>query len=282
MRIYVNDVEIDVKLEDERTLADVMNGIEPWLVSGRHALVGVAADGTAIDRDAWAGMPLADIDRLAIEARDLRGERIDGLRTVADYLELAGRVLAHGDDAQLRAVLTEHAAIESGLTALAPDLAGVLESAVEPLRGSGGDASERGAAGVRIEQLRTIVAARIREWSDPVAETRATLPLLDEIVRSFEHLPGMLQTGGGAEAMLAISRFAELAARIVRMLPLLALERPALPEETARQTIAAINEQLSELEAAFDAGDYVLIGDVLEYELMPRFQELAALLAGAL
>lgn len=282
MQIYVNDVEIDVKLEDEQTVADVMRGIEPWLVTGWHALVGVQADGAVIERDAWVGTPLAGVDRLAIQARDLRSERITGLQTVVEYLELAGRVLAEGNDAQVAEVLVEHAAIDSGLTALAPDLAGLVASAIDRSSESQGGSSERAETVQRVERLRTIVVSRVRELSDPVAETRATLPLLSSLVQSFEQIPGMLQTGAGAEAMLAISRFTELAARIVRMLPLLALERPALDAAAAGQTIAAINEQLVELETAFGAGDYVLIGDVLEYELMPRFEELSAMLAGAL
>ena len=83
----------------------------------------------------------------------------------------------------------------------------------------------------------------------------------------------LLQSGKDRQAMETITRFADLIAAVLAVLP-----RTAGGGEAAA-LFAELNPRLREILDAFDAKDFILIGDILEYEIAPRLGGLAALLA---
>jgi hypothetical protein len=94
-----------------------------------------------------------------------------------------------------------------------------------------------------------------------------------------------LQTGQEREAYQELVRFTDHLAKIIRLVPLLALagrgvNPAALGDESPSEFYAGLNHNLTELSAAFSAQDSVQIGDLIEYEITPRLDKLFAALAG--
>lgn len=283
MNIRINGVPISFELEQEKTAGEVYDGVIAWLQSAGHRLEALRLNDEKIDDfdGAWRGTPVEEIADFDFDARSLREQQIEDLETIIHYTELLERVMREGSAEQRDAVLDELPHVAGGIARTTPDLAGLLD---EPLRdGDHHDETVRERAARRAGEIRLILDGRQRELLDPVHEMRSTLDALDAILPTFEEIPGEIQSGDRSGAMDTVARFTELAARELRILPLIVETHPAIENEsidgvTLSESIPGMNELFSELESAFTNSDFVLIGDLLEYELLPRFTALHAVI----
>jgi hypothetical protein len=81
--------------------------------------------------------------------------------------------------------------------------------------------------------------------------------------------------------MNAIVRFSDLFEGVGRVLPALGAANrpfPSLGDRSLGEFYTEMNGHLSELLEAFAAQDSVLIGDLMEYEVAPRLEQLGAAL----
>jgi len=278
VNIRVNDVPISFELENERTAGEVYDGIVAWLTSAGHRLEAVRLNQEPItDLDGpWRTTAVTEVADLDITAISFREKQVNDFETIIHYLELLQRVLRDGTAEQRRAVLEELAPVERGIAANAPDLAGLLS---EPLAADLADEGVRRTAMRRAGELAALIERRQRELLDPEHEMGSTLGALDSILPAFEELPGEIQGGDRRRAMEVVAQFSELVSRELRILPILMELRPELRNETVdgatiHESIPPLNELFRELEGAFTNEDYVLIGDLLEYEMLPRFTSL--------
>ena len=127
--------------------------------------------------------------------------------------------------------------------------------------------------------MATLLEQRQRELLDPEHEMGSTIAALDVLLPTFEEIPGELQDGNLKKALETVSRFSELVARELRILPVLLVMKPDLQNElvdgvSLNEAIESLNGLFREMEGAFTNNDFVLIGDLLEYEMLPRFTEL--------
>lgn len=214
----------------------------------------------------------------------LEGERILGeaLGGIGDWLAESGLVVtavgcngkalsaedlrAAGDTPLDRvedlAIEARHAR-ELRMAALQEDLADLAE------RERTAEDPERGEAARRRQEA----SRRIRE----TMETYDTLQALTEQIGVMEGKIGevsvLLQSGKDRQAMETITRFADLIEAVLAVLP-----RTDGGGEPAA-LFSQINPRLREILDAFGAKDFILIGDILEYEIAPRLGGLAALLS---
>ncbi|TVR68947.1 MAG: hypothetical protein EA427_09350 [Spirochaetaceae bacterium] len=282
MKIIVNEMPIDFELEGETTAGSIVHGVTNWLTTNSHVVETVEINGTIReDRDeTWRELPLEETEEIRIVARSLYQQQIEGLETLITYTGLLRRVMAEGNDEQVRAVLEELPFVLEGVQRITPDLAGLLE---EPLQGNSGDVPPvdiRKKLAARAQEMAKLFENRQREMVDPEHEMALTLALLGDILPRFEEIPGELQSGEGRKAMDTITRFTEVAIRMLRIMPRVVEARPALQDErieglSLNDLIPAIRDLLAELEEAFRNTDYVLLGDLLEYEVLPRFSALS-------
>jgi hypothetical protein len=119
------------------------------------------------------------------------------------------------------------------------------------------------------------VRDRLQEIEHPEKEAAAAARLLAAAKPALENVPVLLQTGKDREAMQCILSFTELALKAIRILAYREEGR-----EGSREFCREFNGILNELTAAFEVRDSVLIGDLFEYEIAPRTDRLAELLAG--
>jgi hypothetical protein len=152
---------------------------------------------------------------------------------------------------------------EIRMAALREDLADLVE------RERTAPDAERAEASRRREDA----SRRIRE----TVETYGALQSLTGEIASMEARIGevsiLLQSGKDRQAMETITRFADLIEAVLAVLP------RTVGGGEAAALFAEINPRLREILEAFGAGDFILIGDILEYEIAPRLGGLAALLS---
>jgi hypothetical protein len=124
-----------------------------------------------------------------------------------------------------------------------------------------------------------VTEERLRELGDPSGELERAGPLITETVRRLEDLPLDIQTGKDGHAAETVQIFSRLGEKIFRLFGLMKAEGYALEHLKAgdmplKDYIEEFDAALRELLAAYESGDAVLVGDLAEYELAPRLQNL--------
>jgi hypothetical protein len=125
------------------------------------------------------------------------------------------------------------------------------------------------------------------ELNDPVAEMRAAAVLFESRSRELADLPVLLQTGRDGEAMKTVLYFIEVFNKVIRVMPELAgagVDTGVLRigGSSVAQFYGEFNGILRELTDAFEHKDAILIGDLAEYEILPRMRTFFAAMDGAL
>ncbi len=279
MEIKINDVAIDYRLEQESTVGEVYQEIESWLRDNGHRVLACFLDGVSIQDDGgWTDRPVDSVAAMSLTAENLRQRQIDDLETIHNYLGLLERVLRDGNRDQLVSVLEELPYVAEGIERRAADLSGALEDTLPgPLHDAiahaeGVEQIDRAHAADRIALLDRLVDQRQRELLDPDHEMRSVCTVLSSLIDNVEQVPVLLQSGGEKEALTTVGAFSETVSTFLRILPLVTLAHPDLA--STAESIPEINDFLREIEGALSNSDLVLLGDLLEYEIVPRFRDL--------
>ena len=287
MEIQVNGEPLSFSLENERTLGEVVRGLERWLEASQFIVCAVrCGDRELLDLPAseWSDTPHAQVERLEITARHASELRQANLQTLREYLQAVGSFAAapqtpgaeellrgfplfvdslgrHFSEAEVGSELAGLSALDAGTQA-----ADLAKLAPESLRGL-----QAAAAG--LEQR---IGTRLRELEDPRAALRSLSGELGAAAAGISEVSVLLATGRDRQAMEAIVRFSELSQRLLVLLGPAAV--PQLGGLEPRAFFEELNRVLRELVGAFEARDTVLIGDLLEYEVAPRLRRLEAAL----
>ena len=287
MEILLNDQPLDFTLEGERTLGEVVHGLERWLEGSALVLYSVRHGGRellGLPAEQWAGTPQSEVGRLEVSVKHTGELARANLRTVAEFLALASGFASRAEaDPALAAELSR------GLPALAESLrrhfppeeveAGLAGLAA--LLGGGGPGDPGGPSRQQtvtcLEQLEDRVARKLEELENPRAALGRLASDLEPCLARASDVSLLLQTGRDREAMELIVRFTELSQALVRALESAAL--PAVDGQEPREFFGELNRMLKELAQAFEARDTVLIGDLMEYEIAPRLRRLQAVLS---
>ena len=314
MRLTINGEQVSYSLENERTLGEVVRGIQAWLADAGFLITGMRTAG-ASGADAqdllrappgdWGGTSVGLVQELEVQATHTGELKLEHWRTVDAWLGMLAdeiRSTAEGVHSGAGAGSLEN------LLADLPETIGGLRT--NPFLPPGSDAIDRfnalfkghaAAEGVTRPGQVAEAAAEVRTW--PAERERAAVALIDElraglrqriadasrpaealarcaarVQDSLARLPEvslLLQTGRDKEAMDIVIGFADTVQALLVLVPFLA------PDAERGRLLAEFTPVLKELVAAFGAKDSVLIGDLLEYEITPRMQRLAPLLEKA-
>jgi hypothetical protein len=285
LEIRVNDQPVDFTLEGERTLGEVVRGLERWLAGTPLVLYSVLHGGRELlnlPLGEWAATPQAEVGRLEVTVRHNEELAAENLITASEFLAMARTFVSGSADPALTEELARglpHLAeslrrhfpaqeVEQGLAGLA-----ALLSEAQP--GAGGGESRR-ETGLRLESLQNRVALRFEELQDPRGALRRLAADLKPCIEQAAEVSLLLQTGRDREAMAAIMRFAEITQASIRLLE--AAKPDAIDGRPPQEYFGELNRILKELIEAFGAKDTVLIGDLMEYEIAPRLRKLQAVL----
>jgi hypothetical protein len=268
MDIRINGNLADITIETERTVGDVLSGLDAWLNGSGHTMSGLRVDGNLITADGCTGVfdrdlsKIGSLDILTSPRPVLTLEALHNARQLCETFAEA----AFNEQVQVRSAW-EASAASAFLSAEMPDIADCISRTVQ-------------GEGLQVKQLCILIDERIREITDPSLEIQNMDALVSGIVQRLEDLPLDTQTGKDGRAAETVSLFSNIAEKLFRLL--LQLKSQGETENLpAQDFLEDFSTALKELLAAYEAKDSVLIGDLAEYELAPRLGSFYAALKAA-
>jgi hypothetical protein len=271
VELLVNSQPVELTLEDEKTLGEVISGVRDWLAQSRLFVTDIHVDDREIPLEVpedWDATDLEGVDQIKIEAHPQWQVDLALLDTAVEDLGLAEQKSALEPEERSRVLETVRFLQHLDL--------GIIKDRLEDKRPLGkGD----------ITAAATILRSRRQEIADPWREALATAPLIEEMLPQVEEVAVLLQTGREREAMTTLIRFVELVSRMLRLLGHLTYSADHDPSDmqstegaSLQEVTGKLNVTLNELVDAFSNQDSVLIGDLLEYEVVAQVRELLSFL----
>ena len=262
MEIFINQKNADIILDTEKTLGDVLSGVDQWISPGGNRIQAVSIDSLMLGDNLgeYFDKSVRDIKRLDIEIvpwSELAAEALSDLNETCSIYQKAGF-----EERQEIASIWENSPAARFLATDIRDLSVLAKGAFTGEGFSAGD-------------LALIADERFREITAPGRELGASQALVNTIAERMTELPLDIQTGKDQRAAETIQRFSGIGEKLFRIF--MALKSGGLQTESMaieglpiRLFIEEFKAALKELSAAYDNRDIVLAGDISEYELAPR------------
>jgi len=267
MNICINNKPADITLNTEKTLGDVLAGIEQWISPSGNRIQGISVNGQVLGEDALSGVfdkDIKDIKKLDIVVSSYRELAAEALAVLFETCALYG---ASAFDERRHIV----EAWENSAAArfLQTDISGIYDLANLTFSGEG----------LSTKDLFIIIEERLREIDAPWQEIADCEALVKNIAGRMEELPLDIQTGKDQRAAETIQLFSGTGEKLFRIYFILksegfSLDSFAIDGIPARSFMEEFNAALSEISAAYENRDTVLVGDLSEYELAPRLLKL--------
>jgi hypothetical protein len=278
MEVLINNETVDITLEEEKNLGDLLSGITKWLEDGKLHIQTVDINGTPLDfsNQSWKSRSLNDIEKLSIEASTESIIRAEAYQTGLELLETFRITALEGRKEEilnLKDVLIESLRDlleEMNQKALISSLHHILDQ-----EDFTGPLSEY------LSSLMIILEERVRELLQPFLELQNLDSLMKRITQELEETPVLLQTGQEKQAINSVLRFIELSEKAIRLFRILSTHESKVLDGLSYEEVdftdfyLDFNTSLGELEEALGNQDTVLIGDLLEYEVVPRLDTLS-------
>jgi hypothetical protein len=271
MDISINGKTADITLESERTIGEVLSGIDSWLRSSGFRLKGLEIDGELVDSGSVPRVFERELGGIrAMDIKVCAGSELalDALCDAVSCLATYGAAWEEGNEAEMVRIagIWSGSAAASFLAAEFPELNGELDAVFTAFAGK-----------TRIDAIKMIIEERIRELADPGEEISRLQALTGSVAGRLEDLPLDIQTGKDSRAAETAALFSATAEKLFRLYRILkirggdfsGIELNSVPLETFLEEFdGAVKEML----AAYQSRDLVLVGDLAEYELAPRLR----------
>jgi hypothetical protein len=275
MRIYINESPADIVLEAEKTVGDILSGIDEWLSSSEHRISGLRIDGEPVDLAAMTAAferSLEHIDALNIIVSSWDELALEALLNSKE--DVAFYEAASAEDKECIKSVWKNSPAACFLSDHIPDVFAQMEKTFS-------------GEGLSPAEISKTLDERVSELADIGKEFRSMAPLIETIAKRLEDLPLDIQTGQDRKAAETVSIFTKAAEKLLRLIHILniqgmRLENLAIEEQPLVAFIEAFTALLKELLTAYENKDVVLVGDVAEYEISPRLRKLYAAIEGQL
>lgn len=297
MKIYINNIELDFKLENEKDLSQVLRSLQEWLEGEGHHIESVLVNGAALDwddPDRWKDTPVAEVEKIELTSLNSLELKVQYLHALHQFFMLLKRSLEEKNRPLMNEVMRDYQSMRTYLNAVFPGrkegegqtLAEKIDNFLSEtgLLTSGELPQDPGELLALISSLIGVFSELIRELTSPLSEILAAARSLKEIVPQLGEVSILLQTGKDKDAMDTVIRFTECSQKLIRIYPYLKT-KGLLDTQNAKvdnlgfdEYYIDLNRILLELTQAFSANDSVLIGDLLEYEVAPRLENLIVFL----
>ena len=284
MIITINGEKIDYILETEKTVGNVVSGLTDWLEQSGMLIESVQLDGDAapMAEGEWKEKKIDAVETLAVNAVDRREGRVIQLETARDYFLLLKNSIESGDEeslpelsagfADLRRILP-HLLDEGPDPSVLPRMDSVFAESGFPCPNREKPVDPESLA-AEAEAVAALLEMRRREIADPEKQAASAAVALASMAENLDDVAVKLQTGKDKAAMETIVRLTELLQAFMRPMAWIS------GDEDVKKIVDDMTGILAELEEALKAGDTVLIGDLLEYEIKPRLIELPNTFSG--
>lgn len=290
MTVTVNGTSLDLETGDT-SVGETLAVVDDIVEKAGSVILGIALDGTSVDADALADLSdrrSSDYKRLEIDSVPAFELRSRAYGALLDFLKIL-RSWTGGSDsgASIQEAWASYGALYSGLlSAEEHSFLDLLDQNVQTLAAAP-QSVDRQKFSRHADRLEPIFRERLEEILDPAASMRSTSLLYSSERENLLDVPVRMQTGKDAEAMRSILLFVEIFNKANRILPELArvgVDTPTLLIDglTLPDFYKSFNEVLRQLMGAFENKDAVLIGDLAEYEIVPRMNSFFDAVVGAL
>jgi len=293
LKIYVNDFELDFKLETEKNLSQVIDSLREWLAGEGHHIQEVKVDDLFLNWDrpeTWNTRELTGIETIRVSSINNMELRVQYLHALHQFFTLMKRSLEEKNLPLLKEILGDYGSVKLYLNIVFPPAsdsgsATLADKIDRFLMDSGLLTGEKipdntNELLILVSNLAVLISELIREITSPLTEILNTATLLNQLVPRMGDVSVLLQTGKDKDAMETVIRFTELSQKLIRIYPYLKAQGYLDTENARIQDLPFddyykdFNRILLELTRAFSANDSVLIGDLLEYEIAPRLEGL--------
>lgn len=259
MEIKINGQTLDITLDKEKTVGEVMAGLENSFSEYGHRLSGVLIDGEEAGVSSLEKIFAKEID--SIKTLDITTLSLPEL-TIMSFINLLEDIEDYKklEFDERKIFLDNWKESPEALFAAeqSPDIFAAYKETFS-------------ANGLSPDALYSITEERLREVENPTDEFKNLKPLLDEVCTRLVDLPLDIQTGKDAQAAQTIQIFSGIAEKIFRITRQLDLQGYI---EVPLELINGFSSSVKELLQAYESNDTVLIGDLAEYEMAPRIIEL--------
>jgi len=297
MTITINGEALDLEGEESGSLGEALARVDELLEKAGSVIVSLAVDGEEVDADTYAqsaARRASEVGRVEIRAEGAAAIKTRALSTLLELLSIAGTSAEAEDGA---AAPTDWAGIRRGAEDLSDAFAGLfsadelsfvkLFAEILERAGDSPDQSSRIEISAQAERLTAVFQERLSELREPVREMRKASALFGERSGDLAEIPVLLQTGKEDQAMKTVLFFIEIFNKVIRVLP--ELRRSGVETSSILvggaplpEFYGSFNDVLRQLTDAFEHKDAVLIGDLSEYEILPRMESFFAAMEEAL
>jgi len=263
MTISINGRPADITLDTEKTLGDVLSGMELWISSLGNRIREISVDGGVLEAEALAGAfdrDIKDVKTLDITVSAYRELAAEALEVLLDTC--AAYSSAAFDERPLIAKAWEDDAAAFFLRA---DISDIHALAGRAFSGEG----------LSVRELALMAEERLREVAGPEDELAGCEALVKSVAGRMEELPLDIQTGKDQRAVETIQHFSRTGEKLFRIFFIfesegLSLDTFLVDGLPGRAFMEEFTAALTEISAAYENKDTVLVGDLSEYELAPR------------
>jgi len=266
MEITINGQAADIVLDNEKTIGEIMAGLEQWLASAGQRLSGLSINNAPVLSSSFEEVlkkDVATVNVLDIKTISLAELFLESLLNLNSDIEEFESLKFDEKQEFIRSWKERPQAMFS--LEQMPDIYNIFINLF-----SGGD--------INTKFVSSVIEERLREVKEPMEELNNLKPLLNEICTSLVNLALDIQTGKDAQAAKTVKVFSGLSEKILRIVQQLdiqgALSQKPEEKETFSGIINEFGKIIKELLEAYEKHDMVLIGDLAEYEASPKLQEL--------
>jgi hypothetical protein len=302
MEITVNGEALTLDIACDGSVGEVLARADEMLEQAGAVIVGLTVDGKELEAEAYPGirdLAASQVGVVAIAAEPIAAIKTKALTTLLELLELAKELSALESSPDWKALADGAAEIAQAFSGLfsADELSFVDEfSSLASAAAAGpevGSSEKRPSRELRAQmseeadRLTILFKERLSEIQNPAEEMRKAAALYVAEAEELGELSVLLQTGKDERAMKAVLVFIETFNKAIRIIPelkrtgievgSLVVDGQALPD-----FYSSLNEVLRKLSTAFEDKDSVLIGDLAEYEVVPRMKSFFAAMEEAL
>lgn len=252
-----------------KTLGQILSDLDERMESAGGVIIGIELDGKALDADELPGLsakPSEGYKSLSLAAESAQALKANALSTLLPLVDAAAQARPGEGRAEAESTWESFRRTFGGLfSAEETSFLDLFEAELK----AGRPLADKARA------LSAFFGERLYELEKPAQAMLATARAFDGIRDDLGEVSVRMQTGKDSEAMKTMLVAVELLNKTVRVLPLYlrSSERAKdlrIDGQSAEDFYGEFNSSLRELADAFEHKDGVLIGDLAEYELLPR------------
>ncbi len=284
MIVTLNKEPLDLTLENEKNLEELISGLSQWLNNEGYEITGLVKDSVPLDiyTGSWKTTDLESVKLLDITAVPRQEKYISDLQTLYQYITLLHDSIKKRNTTLTKDLLKEIPIITGAMdfffgknnkqspeSLLMQNFADTYEEKGDPEEGNNSFLS-------LLTNISLILQNRVSEITSPFSELEDTSEALTELLPKISEISVLLQTGDDKLAIDYVLQFIELSEKLIRIFQHLKfssavdITEKTIEKKSFTDFYKDFNDILNELVNAFDINDSILIGDLMEYEIVPK------------